>query len=59
LDTSVISYLFAEDTLEKMNDTLSLWNDLINDKHDIFISPVVINEIRNKKMFRTKAKHDV
>ena len=59
MDTSVISYLFAEDTLEKMNDTLSLWNDLINDKHDIFISPVVINEIRNKKMFRTKAKHDV
>jgi len=46
LDTSVISHLFAEDTPEKMNDTILLWKDLINDKHDIFVSPVVINEIR-------------
>ena len=47
LDTSIISYLFAEDTPEKMNDTLLLWKDLISDKYDIFMSPVVINEIRN------------
>jgi len=46
LDTSVISHLFAEDTPEKMYDTVLLWNDLISDKHDIFVSPVVINEIR-------------
>ncbi|MCL2356236.1 MAG: type II toxin-antitoxin system VapC family toxin [Defluviitaleaceae bacterium] len=46
LDTSIISYLFADDTLEKMNDTLLLWKDLSSGKHDIFVSPIVINEIR-------------
>jgi len=46
LDTSTISYLFAEDTPEKMNDTILLWKNLISGKYDIFISPVVINEIR-------------
>ena len=46
LDTSVISYLFAEDTPEKMEDTHLFWEDLINDKYDIFLSPVVLDEIQ-------------
>jgi len=46
LDTSTISHLFAEDTPEKMNDTYILWDDLINGKYEILISPVVIDEIR-------------
>ena len=45
LDTSTISHLFAEDTPEKMNDTKSLWEDLINDKFEVYISQVVIDEI--------------
>jgi len=47
LDTSTISHLFANDTPDKMRDTSLLWEDIINDKHDIFISPVVIDEIEN------------
>jgi len=47
LDTSTISHLFADDTPDKKRDTNLLWDDLINAKHDIFISPVVIDEIEN------------
>ena len=46
LDTSTISYLFAEDTPDKMNDTHVFWLDLTNGMYDVFISPVVIDEIR-------------
>lgn len=46
LDTSTISHLFATDTPHKMEDTNLLWTDLIKGKHDIFISPVVISEIK-------------
>ena len=46
LDTSTISHLFANDTPYKMEDTNLLWIDLIKGKYDIFISPVVINEIK-------------
>ena len=46
LDTSTISHLFANDTPYKMEDTNLLWVDLIKGKYDIFISPVVINEIK-------------
>jgi len=45
LDTSTISHLFAEDTPDKMNDTHNLWLDLTSGKYDVFISPVVIEEI--------------
>ena len=45
LDTSVISHLFAEDAPDKMRDSNSLWNDFIDAKHEIFISPVVASEI--------------
>ena len=44
-DTSTISHLFAEDTPDKMRDTNLLWEDVINGKYEIFISPVVIDEI--------------
>jgi predicted nucleic acid-binding protein len=46
LDTSTISHLFAEDTPEKMSDTNKFWNDLINDKYEIYISPVVTEELK-------------
>ncbi len=45
LDTSVISHLFAEDTPDKMEDTIRFWNDCVNDKYSIFISNVVTDEI--------------
>ena len=46
-DTSTISHLFADDTPDKMHDTNLLWEDVINGKYDIFISPVVIDEVEN------------
>ena len=45
LDTSTISHLFAEDALDKMEDTNRLWEDFISDKYKVFISQVVIDEI--------------
>ncbi|MCL1842317.1 MAG: type II toxin-antitoxin system VapC family toxin, partial [Defluviitaleaceae bacterium] len=45
LDTSTISHLFAEDTPDKMNETNELWQDFINDKYDVYISHVVIDEV--------------
>jgi len=45
LDTSTISHLFAEDTPAKMNETNELWQDFIDDKYDVYISQVVIDEI--------------
>ena len=47
LDTSTISHLYADDTLEKMRDTNLFWEDVISGKHDVFISPVVVDEIEN------------
>ena len=46
LDTSVISHLFADDTPEKMRHTDRLWNELIAGKYDVYISPVVLAEIK-------------
>ena len=46
LDTSIISYLFADDTPDKMSDTIRLWHDLANDKYEIYISDVVANEVQ-------------
>ncbi|MDR2533157.1 MAG: type II toxin-antitoxin system VapC family toxin [Oscillospiraceae bacterium] len=45
LDTSVISHLFAEDVPDRMTDTNKLWEDLINEKYDVYISPVVTDEM--------------
>ena len=46
LDTSTISHLFADDAPEKMQDTNRLWEMLMNDEYEVYISDVVINEIR-------------
>ena len=45
LDTSVISHLDAPDTPEKMQETLTLWEDIKAEKYEIVISPVVAEEI--------------
>ena len=47
LDSSTISHLFADDIPEKMADTNQLWEDFIDDKYQLYISPVVIAEIDN------------
>ena len=47
LDTSIISHLFAEDTPEKMEDTNRFWKEVVKGKYEIYISPVVINELEN------------
>ena len=47
LDTSTISHLFAEDTQDKMRDTNFLWKEIINGKHEVFISPVVVSEVES------------
>ena len=45
LDTSTISHLYADDAPEKMLETNQLWEDFIDGKYELFISPVVIDEI--------------
>lgn len=45
LDTSVISYLFAEDTPDKMKYTLDLWEDIKNNKYNVIISETTFKEI--------------
>ena len=46
LDTSVVSYLFADDLPDKMEDTHKLWEKCINGEYDIYISETVTNEIK-------------
>ena len=45
-DTSIISYLFADDTPDKMNDTIRLWDECVAQKYEVFISDVVTSEIQ-------------
>ena len=45
LDTSVISYLDAIDTPDKMNDTLLFWEELKENKYQAVISNITIAEI--------------
>ncbi|GAB6172395.1 hypothetical protein JCM15765_18730 [Paradesulfitobacterium aromaticivorans] len=45
LDTSVISHLEAEDTPEKMQDTLQFWQELKNGKYIVTISDLTIAEL--------------
>jgi len=45
LDTSVISHLQADDAPEKMRDTLSLWERVINKEYDIYISTLTLEEV--------------
>ena len=46
LDTSVISHLFADDTPDKMADTIKLWEDFKSDKYEVFISTVTAEEMQ-------------
>jgi predicted nucleic acid-binding protein len=46
LDTSVISHLFADDTPDKMVDTLRLWEELISEKFEVFISTLTLEEMQ-------------
>ena len=45
LDTSVISFLKAEDSPEKMQDTVILWNNIKNNVYDVVISDLTIEEL--------------
>jgi hypothetical protein len=45
LDTSVVSHLKADDTPEKMKDTLSFWEELKQGKYDIMVSDITIEEL--------------
>lgn len=45
LDTSFLSHLNADDTPEKMADTLSLWKDIVKGKFDILISNITFEEL--------------
>lgn len=49
LDTSVISYLKQDDTLEKMQDTLKLWQDIKQSKYDVYLSDTTLEEITQCK----------
>ena len=45
LDTSVISHLDAPDTLDKQEDTLSLWTSIQTGEYEVYISQVVVLEV--------------
>ena len=45
LDTSVISYLYQKDALEKMQNTLDLWELFRKQVYEVYISDIVIREI--------------
>ncbi|MCM1540143.1 MAG: PIN domain-containing protein [Blautia sp.] len=45
LDTSVVSYLYQEDTPEKMQDTLALWELFKKGVYEVYVSDIVFREI--------------
>jgi len=45
LDSSVVNHLFADDTPDRKQDTLRLWDECRVGKYEVFASPVVIYEI--------------
>ena len=47
LDTSVISYLFNDENLEKTQDTHKLWAQIKAGKYEAYISEVVMVEVGN------------
>jgi predicted nucleic acid-binding protein len=49
LDTSVISHLDHADTKEKYDITHRFWEDVKNDVYDVYISDLVLNEIKKCK----------
>jgi len=44
-DTSVVSHLFADDVPERVKDTLRLWEECIAGKYDVYVSPVLYEEV--------------
>ena len=53
-DTSVFNFAFADDTPEKKIITLKLIDDVKTNKYDVYISVVVLREIREAQ--REKAR---
>ena len=49
LDTSVISHLDQRDALDKMDDTLLLWEEIKSGLYDVYISQVTIDEVDANK----------
>jgi predicted nucleic acid-binding protein len=47
LDTSVISYLFQDDSPEKMNDTLKLWEMFKHGDYEVYLSTITLEEIND------------
>lgn len=45
LYTSVVSYLYQEDALERMQDTLALWELFRQGVYEVYISDIVLREI--------------
>ncbi len=45
LDTSVISHLAQEDLPEKMADTLKLWEMFKDEKYEVYLSTVTLEEV--------------
>lgn len=45
LDTSVISYLKQEDTPDKMQDTLTLWEMFKDKKYEVYLSKLTLKEV--------------
>ncbi len=64
LDTSVISYLFAEDVTDKMEDINKFWKNLSHLKYNVCISSTTVEELhkysepkRNMMMEKLKEIH--
>ena len=49
LETTIPNYLFADDTPEKRDITLKFWEEVKSGKYRVFVSDVVIGEIRETK----------
>ena len=57
LDTSVINFLFADDAPEKRDITIDLFENYIQNKvYDVYISPIVIDEINKTTDEKKKQK---
>ncbi len=57
LDTSVINFLYADDAPEKKEVTIEFFEEYVKKGvYDVFISPIVIDEINRTKDERKKVK---
>lgn len=58
LDTSVISHMFQDDAPEKMADTRKLWELFKEDKYDIYLSTVTLEELSDCKEPKKSQMYD-